>query len=82
MKRLVQALTRWTVVDIDEERNQVTVPDGAGGRFYVKGTGDKAIASAAQYTVQHGPGRDWGSRASAVQSLAIEWKVDADGWLS
>ena len=61
---------RWSVVTIDTAANQVSVPDLEGGRAFWRGTGARAIESAAAYNVSHRPGHHWASRAGAIRALA------------
>jgi hypothetical protein len=80
-KILVQSGRAWAVVTVDENANQCTVPNGEGGRFFVRGVGDKAVAQAAAYAVQH-TDRTWPTREAAVDALSEDgWRVTASGRL-
>jgi hypothetical protein len=70
MNHVIQARGRHAIVEIDVERNQCTVPNTEGGRYFVTGVDDRAARAAAVYAVDHG--QSYASAAYARRVLRRE----------
>lgn len=71
---------RWTVVTVDEIKNQCLTRSDLG-QYFVGGVSDASFSKCAAYGAQHG--RSWGSREEAVDFLELDgWSVSKSGVLT